>query len=393
MEDLLENFAGQHLGSPIEESYKFHFLNDSPGSSAAVATCEEGYIHHFVNGSPAGSEGAGPTRPAPTTPPENTYNYPLSDGSPVRPVRPARTVPAGRSHDDIFLDNDIIKIPKATDFDVEDEANYNADVDDYDDDDEESGRVEAFHRSGDGANNKISLNAAMYKKMSLFEDDIPDSDRSFHKQDNDNFETQGDHSRAMYKNSASTLARNADGQSESDDFAQRLRQLHRQDVERDELLTQLHQENMELKRVLKESVPGGNPRAEAAERRLFEIRKALDKTPYVCVLIDGKGYKIQESLLQSGRKGGVEAADRIRTEVSNYLQQFGDAKDWGIMVHLYIDIEDLLARCVSADIPLSDKEVRNFMLGFTQAQPLFTIMDVGHDLEKMLQKVEGMSDS
>lgn len=30
-----------------------------------------------------------------------------------------------------------------------------------------------------------------------------------------------------------------------------------------------------MKRVLKESVPGGNPRAEAAEQSLFEIRKAL----------------------------------------------------------------------------------------------------------------------
>ena len=31
---------------------------------------------------------------------------------------------------------------------------------------------------------------------------------------------------------------------------------------------------MDLKRVLDESLPGGNPRAEAAERNLFEIRKS-----------------------------------------------------------------------------------------------------------------------
>lgn len=32
---------------------------------------------------------------------------------------------------------------------------------------------------------------------------------------------------------------------------------------------------MDLKRALKKSIPGGNPRAEAAERSLFEIRKTL----------------------------------------------------------------------------------------------------------------------
>ncbi len=79
------------------------------------------------------------------------------------------------------------------------------------------------------------------------------------------------------------------------------------------------------------------------------------------------------------------------TEVSNYLQQFGDAKYWEIMVHFYIDIGGLLARCLSSDIPLSDDLVREFMVGFTQAQPLFAIVDVGHDSEKLSRKVESMS--
>lgn len=50
-----------------------------------------------------------------------------------------------------------------------------------------------------------------------------------------------------------------------------------------------------------------------------------------------------------------------------------------------------MARCVSNDIPLSDGNVRDFMLGFTQAQPLFHIVDVGYDAEKLLRKVDGTS--
>ena len=62
------------------------------------------------------------------------------------------------------------------------------------------------------------------------------------------------------------------------------------------------------------------------------------------------------------------------------------------MVHLYVDIGGVLARCVSNDIYLSDSTVRSFMLGFAQAQPLFTIVDVGHEPEILSQKVEGMFD-
>ena len=57
------------------------------------------------------------------------------------------------------------------------------------------------------------------------------------------------------------------------------------------------------------------------------------------------------------------------------------------MVHLYIDIGGLLARCVGVDI--SDGNVRDFMVGFTQAQPLFIIVDVGRDPQKLSQKVKG----
>ena len=103
--------------------------------------------------------------------------------------------------------------------------------------------------------------------------------------------------------------------------------------------------------------------------------------------------QIHEDLLQLGKEGGCEAANRVQKEVSSYLQQFSEAKGWEIMVHLYVDVGGLLARCVSNDIPLSDSCVRGFMLGFAQAQPLYTIMDVGRGLDGSLPKVGGMFDT
>ena len=101
--------------------------------------------------------------------------------------------------------------------------------------------------------------------------------------------------------------------------------------------------------------------------------------------------QIHEDLLQAGKRGGADAAERLWTEVSNYLHQYGEVKDWEIMVHICIDVAGLLARCVSNDCPLSDDNVRDFMIGFTQARPLFTIVDVGSDPESLSRKVGGLS--
>ena len=86
----------------------------------------------------------------------------------------------------------------------------------------------------------------------------------------------------------------------------------------------------------------------------------------------------------------TQICSQAANEYSVYLQQFPNAESWEIMVHLYIDIGGLLARCVGADIPLTDGNVRDFMVGFTQAQPLFAMVDVGRDPQKLSQKVEGM---
>ena len=150
-----------------------------------------------------------------------------------------------------------------------------------------------------------------------------------------------------------------------------------------------------MKRILKESVPGSNSRAEAAERVLFEIRRSLvssltkaetyhllmcrvrTKAPTSAFSLMGEDTRsaftppvrlkyiylplvlqIHEDLLQLGKEGGFEAANRLHEEVSSYLQQFSEAKGWEIMAHLYVDVGGLLARCVSNEIPLSDSCVR-----------------------------------
>ena len=83
------------------------------------------------------------------------------------------------------------------------------------------------------------------------------------------------------------------------------------------------------------------------------------------------------------------AAHRLRDGVLEHIQNMADTRSWQIMVQFYIDIGSLLARGLSNDTPKSDSSVRDFMLGFTQAQPLFTIVEIGSDSSQVSQKVEG----
>ena len=116
----------------------------------------------------------------------------------------------------------------------------------------------------------------------------------------------------------------------------------------------------------------------------------LVRFEYICLPLMPQ---VHEDLLRLGKEGGFEAANRLHKEVSSYLQQFSEAKGWEIMIHLYVDVGGLLARSISNNIPLSDSCVRGFMLGFAEAQPLCTIMDLGRGQGGSLPKVEGKFDS
>lgn len=80
----------------------------------------------------------------------------------------------------------------------------------------------------------------------------------------------------------------------------------------------------------------------------------------------------------------------LMKKVSDYMQEFMDSKALDVMVYLYIDMRSLSARCVSSDVPVTGNDLQNFARGFTQAQPLFHIVDVGPEQDKLYKKIEGI---
>lgn len=265
MDDLLTNFTDlSTMSSFAMDDTKNNFTDheiESPN--------EEGYKYHFLDGSPAGSE--------------HEKSLPL-----------VTAASAGLSNGGPFFDIEATASPQATAGVDEDEEDYNADLDD-DDDDDHHGRGEATRYEAYGKN---PSNGASYNENSLRENHTDDRDRKVHRQSSTTFAMRGVNDKGTYEQREPSPALSDDGQDASDDssFARYLYRLHGQDKERDELLTvrvsfsrmfsffvkladaaqqQLHNENMEMKKVLRKTTPGCNPRAEAAERSLFEIRQTM----------------------------------------------------------------------------------------------------------------------
>ena len=130
--------------------------------------------------------------------------------------------------------------------------------------------------------------------------------------------------------------------------------------------------------------------------------------PFVYVLIDGEGYnvsllpdpcstcmypnrwsQIHEVFLKTGKAGGEGLASHLREEVLSLLQCNMDARNWKIVVGFYIDVSTVFARCVSADVEITEACLREFVCGFNQAQPLFDLVDVGRGREQTILKIQG----
>ncbi len=158
-------------------------LMDNFADANIESPTEEVYIHHFINGSPVASEHE-------------------------RPTAAFSAKPSGR---DPFFDDEAADSHQATARN-EDEGDYNADIDD----DDEPGH-ERYHKD---------LTSALGDYVYPFPND-----------DCDQFEERLVNGGATDAVAYPSLATSGDEQDSNHGFSQHLLRLHRQDSERDELLT------------------------------------------------------------------------------------------------------------------------------------------------------------
>ncbi|KAL2044657.1 hypothetical protein N7G274_002431 [Stereocaulon virgatum] len=318
---------------------------------------EHGYYHHFRNSVPASA-----------TTVRDTSNY-ITEIEVPPSTSPSRLT---QHNDNNLSDQDSSKRT--------------------DDDETSDNRIPAFNIWS--ASNEDSYHStARHRDASEFDEDYDVSERvgSTQEQDVLDFDKECSSLRADNFQQNEAVSR-------EERFAQCIEKWHQQDLQRDEYLTHLQQENTNLRnafslRLRTEKLPdcwNSNPRAEAAERRFLETHKAANTNPFVFVLIDGEGYNIHECFLKNGKMGGEGLAIHLREEVLSLLQSNMDATNWKIMVNFYIDVGTVFAKCVSADVGITEDCLREFVHGFNQAQPLFDLVDVGRRREQTVLKIQGL---
>ncbi|KAG8869799.1 hypothetical protein FRB98_002177 [Tulasnella sp. 332] len=111
----------------------------------------------------------------------------------------------------------------------------------------------------------------------------------------------------------------------------------------------------------------------------------------VC-LIDGDGAIFSDDLLQRGQDGGVEAARQLKEGLLKHINENHGIKPRETKVMIFMNVFGLGWTLERHGICHSHV-FRQFILGFNQATPLFSIIDVGNGKEAADAKLRGQHDA
>ncbi|KAF2855018.1 hypothetical protein T440DRAFT_514069 [Plenodomus tracheiphilus IPT5] len=118
------------------------------------------------------------------------------------------------------------------------------------------------------------------------------------------------------------------------------------------------------------------------EHQLDEYQRQFESSPFVMALIDGDGAIFQDALLQTANSdGGSEAASRLYHNIREHVASlYSNSGHWPIMVQVYLSLEKLAVKLARVGLVQGPQELRIFAQRFSVNQPLFSIIDVGHEM-------------
>ncbi|KZT30410.1 hypothetical protein NEOLEDRAFT_1144074 [Neolentinus lepideus HHB14362 ss-1] len=140
----------------------------------------------------------------------------------------------------------------------------------------------------------------------------------------------------------------------------------------------------EEKSVMKQSIS-------KLERSIGSLK---DDNPLITCLIDGDGHIFSQELLSKGRGGGRQAAMLLTKGIMTYMHN-DDGATTGrsqLWLTIYCNKSGLLETLVNYHICTAE-QFESFVLGFNQASPLFSIVDVGSGKEAADAKIKGGHDN
>ncbi|KAI0137117.1 hypothetical protein BJ170DRAFT_44433 [Xylariales sp. AK1849] len=158
--------------------------------------------------------------------------------------------------------------------------------------------------------------------------------------------------------------------------------------ENQNLITQLRNANFDIEDAVR-ARRDLQLRIKDLENQLGSVSQDNDvikhRNPYVLVLIDGDGLIFKEHLIKQGLEGGKKAAYALRQAVAAQCQNPEETEIIAKVVANLTGLNKAMKRDGSVD---SENDLKDFMLGFTQAKASFDFVDVGHGKERADSKIQ-----
>jgi hypothetical protein len=134
-------------------------------------------------------------------------------------------------------------------------------------------------------------------------------------------------------------------------------------------------------------------RFKQCELELRDLMKAIKRSEFVSVLIDGDCMNFLDDFVVKGDQGGGEAAQALKNAVLRHLDHILPDRDPNtkVIVRVYANLKGLIRPYLDNDIIADPVILEAFVRGFNMYDPLFDFVDAGNGKECADEKLKGKS--
>ncbi|KAF1970993.1 hypothetical protein BU23DRAFT_537170 [Bimuria novae-zelandiae CBS 107.79] len=171
----------------------------------------------------------------------------------------------------------------------------------------------------------------------------------------------------------------------------RIDKIFRNDQEKnqviEELMTRYEYVTQEYQRLL--SSPSDQLQVQQLKQQLAGVQAALERNPFVMILIDGDGMIFANEFLLKGLVGGKEAAATLYRQVVTYIERETETipTTSRVLCRVYANVKGLAETLVRAGLIEEVSHFEEFVRGFTNGRTLFDFIDVGPGKDRADDKI------
>ncbi|KAJ4290467.1 hypothetical protein N0V90_010684 [Kalmusia sp. IMI 367209] len=183
----------------------------------------------------------------------------------------------------------------------------------------------------------------------------------------------------------------ANGSSDSDVLWARINTVFQNDLEKrqllEEIMTRYDFVSREYQRLATQQ--GNILYLQQTKQQLAAMHGALERNPYIMVLLDGDGMIFQDDFIREGLIGGKHAAARLYHEILGYVERETNniPTTSRVVCRIYANVKGLSEVLVKAGITEHVSQFEEFARGFTTGRTLFDFIDVGPGKDRADDKI------